>query len=638
MDAQPTKPRQSALRLFARLHAEQKQDTWLAVALVVILGLVNGLGVVLLVPLMNVAGLGNSTESIPATMVNHVLSFAGIDPTLAVMIGLFLAITLSQAALLCWQSQLHVRVQQRLTESLRNRLFHTIGRANWSMLLSLRRSDLIHVMTMEIDRISVGSIHAMRLASHTILITVYVAAACAMSPLVTAVAVVCAATTWPLVAGFNRRSKRSGYDFTATSRLFHQAIEEHLAGLKEVRCLGLQHEHGRQFQSLTAALTHSRLRFQLALTHADFATRATSFISLAVIAYLSLTVFRQDVSHLVVSVYVFARVFPLVGQIHQSRQHVSHMLPAQGNYHEFLDSLSQSSDARGIGDVSGMGLCGATPRSRSSPRMAPPSVSVKHEHGYDPLRQVSCDGVWFRYDRSSENWLFKDLSIEFPAGATSAIVGASGVGKSTLVDLLTGLLQPERGDVRIDGDALEPAFADTWQTRIGYVTQDTFLFRDTVRANLMCARPNASPEAIQHAIRLAAAEFLWDLPDGLNTEIGDRGTRLSGGERQRLALARAVLRNPSLLILDEATSGLDPRTQHRIHQRLEQWQHAMTVIRIAHRPSVLVGVQHIFVLDGGRVVQSGSYEQLVQDRSGHFVLLMQAELAAVEVNQSSRAA
>ena len=166
--------------------------------------------------------------------------------------------------------------------------------------------------------------------------------------------------------------------------------------------------------------------------------------------------------------------------------------------------------------------------------------------------------------------MLKDLSLTIAAGRVTAIVGSSGAGKSTVADLVNGLLSPGTGRVLIDGAELTPEAARAWRRHVGYVAQDTVLFHDTVRANLRWANPDASEQEMKESLSLAAAEFVFELPQGLDTTVGDRGMLLSHGQRQRIALARALLRKPGLLILDEATSSLDFDNEKRILDAIEQ--------------------------------------------------------------------
>ena len=189
--------------------------------------------------------------------------------------------------------------------------------------------------------------------------------------------------------------------------------------------------------------------------------------------------------------------------------------------------------------------------------------------------------------------MLDDLSLTIAAGKVTAIAGASGAGKSTIADLVAGLLVPMTGQVLIDGVELTAQAARAWRRHVGYVAQDTVLFHDTVRANLRWANPAASEQEMKDGLTLAAAEFVFDLPQGLDTTAGDRGMLLSHGQRQRIALARALLRKPGLLILDEATSSLDFENERRILDAIERLQGRTTVLLIAHRVSAIQRAQMI---------------------------------------------
>src|SRR5262249_19811173 len=178
----------------------------------------------------------------------------------------------------------------------------------------------------------------------------------------------------------------------------------------------------------------------------------------------------------------------------------------------------------------------------------------------------------------------------------------------TIADLLTGLQRPQRGSVTVDGRALDDSFVAAWRTEIGYVSQETFIFDDTVRGNLLWANPAASQEDITGALRLAKADFVVQLESGLETVLGERGARLSGGERQRLALARALLRRPQLLVLDEPTSSLDVENERHILDALERLRGQVTTVLITHRLSAVRRADVVYVLENGRLVESGPWK------------------------------
>jgi ATP-binding cassette subfamily C protein len=224
-------------------------------------------------------------------------------------------------------------------------------------------------------------------------------------------------------------------------------------------------------------------------------------------------------------------------------------------------------------------------------------------------RQIAFEGVSFQYAQDAPK-ILENFNLTITAGTTVGLVGSSGAGKTTAADLLLGLLTPETGRIVIDGQALSRDWMANWRETVAYVPQETFLFHDTLRANLRWAVPEASDEAIEEALRLAAADFAFDLPSGLATVVGDRGVRLSGGERQRIALARALLRKPSVLILDEATSALDADNESRIYEAIHRLHGSLTIIIITHRVSSLTVADRIHVLHHGQVVESGSWPQL----------------------------
>ncbi len=225
---------------------------------------------------------------------------------------------------------------------------------------------------------------------------------------------------------------------------------------------------------------------------------------------------------------------------------------------------------------------------------------------------VRFDNVRFAYATGGE--VIKGVDIDIPAGETHAIVGATGSGKSTIVKLLLRLYEPTEGRVRVDGQPIDTLSFTSLRGAMGFVSQDVFLFQGTVRENLTYGRPDATDDEVIRAATLAEAHaFIEALPEGYDTIVGERGQKLSGGQRQRLTIARAILRDPAILVLDEATSAVDNETEAAIQRSLARVSEGRTTIVIAHRLSTVRHAHRIHVLEAGRVIEAGTHEELVEN-------------------------
>jgi len=239
--------------------------------------------------------------------------------------------------------------------------------------------------------------------------------------------------------------------------------------------------------------------------------------------------------------------------------------------------------------------------------------------------EVEFRNVWFCYE--PEQWILKDLNLTVRPGEKIAIVGATGAGKSTLVDLVQRFYDPQQGSVTIDGYDVKTVDLKSLRTQIGIVPQDPILMKGTIAFNISYGY-HAAPEEIQHAAQIAGiSDFIESLPNGYETEVGIRGVTVSGGQRQRIAIARAIVRNPRIIILDEATSSLDAAVEHQIQEAMDKAMEGRTSFIIAHRLSTIMNADRILYLENGHIVEEGTHQELLE-RKGAYQKLFSLQYGA----------
>ena len=239
--------------------------------------------------------------------------------------------------------------------------------------------------------------------------------------------------------------------------------------------------------------------------------------------------------------------------------------------------------------------------------------------------EIQIDSISFKYE---DEWVLKDFSLKIPKGHTVALVGQSGSGKSTIANLLTRFYDVNKGSIFIDAIPIKNITQKSLRNLMGLVTQDSILFNDTIKGNLLIGKPTATDEEIIEALKIANAwEFVKTLPNTINTNIGDSGNKLSGGQKQRLSIARAVLKNPPIMILDEATSALDTESERLVQDALERMMQNRTSVVIAHRLSTIQKADTIVVLSKGKIVEQGKHQELLNQKGIYYSLVEMQSLA-----------
>ena len=553
---------------------------------------------VMLVPLLGLVGIEEpATMPMATEWFGLVFAIFGMTPTLGSALVLFVSVAGLRALLMRWQLSVNAGVREDVTTNMRVRVYRAIARAEWKFIVTRRPSEFVNALVGEIGRIGSAASQMIALSVAVSTSLVYLALALHLSP-ATTLAVLASATllAW-VMRGSMTNAHESGRRASIARGKLHAAATEHVAGLKTIKSYGATDRHDDVFLGLSHEARDVGLEVTAQQTELQQRFEFGSTVLLAIAVFLAYEVLHVATAQLLLLLFIFARLMPRLTSIYRQLQGLAIVLPV-------LEAVSELE--------------------RECRQAAEPVSSHRSDtafHGSIRLEKVS-----FTYLRRANTPALSDVDLEIPRGLTTAIVGPSGAGKTTLADLLIGLLPATGGRILIDGGELTPDRLASWRRHIGYVAQETVLFHDTVRANLGWANPGASEEDLMQALRLSAAyDFVAGLPEGLDTILGERGVLVSGGERQRLSLARALLRRPDMLVLDEATSSLDSENELRIQHAIEKLHQQMTIVVITHRLSTIRHADLIHVLDHGRVVESGSWDELVARPGGRFRNLCRAQ-------------
>jgi ATP-binding cassette, subfamily B, bacterial PglK len=396
------------------------------------------------------------------------------------------------------------------------------------------------------------------------------------------------ATAYALIFQASRSIlKRIGIERLAANRARFAAVSETFGAFKEIKVSGLERAFVQRFAGPARTFSRHQATVQVISQLPRFALEAIAFGGiLLIVLYLigGKGSFASAVP--VVTVYAFAgyRLMPALQQIFGAITLLRFIGPALDTLHADATSL----------------------------RSAPPNLN---QQALAPKQTITVNQVQYRYPNAA-NLALKNISLTIPVKSRVGLVGSTGSGKTTMVDLILGLLEPEEGTLEVDGQVITKNNRRQWQRAIGYVPQQIYLADDSVAANIAFGvnAKDIDPQAVEHAAKIANLhEFVInDLPQGYATTVGERGVRLSGGQRQRIGIARALYHNPQVLILDEATSALDSLTEQAVMESVNNLGHDVTIILIAHRLSTVRQCDQIYLLERGEVKAQGTFEELTQ--------------------------
>jgi ABC-type multidrug transport system fused ATPase/permease subunit len=367
---------------------------------------------------------------------------------------------------------------------------------------------------------------------------------------------------------------------------YSSKLNEYIGGMKLLKVMAANNVILKRLENLSFRILRAYWNEEKSHALLAFYMRAGPIVVVSVIIVFSFEILELSGSVVLVFLFVLMRLVPSVTAVRQNYHSYKIHKPSLDVVDDLIILASNvSEDMRGI---------------------------IKFNKLQD---SIDFKNVGFRYSDSNHDTL-KSISLKIKKNSTVGIVGLSGSGKTTLLDLLVGLYQPTKGAIEVDGVELNRYEITSWRKSIGYVTQDVLLFDESLRDNILLREKNASVENINAAIETAFLKnVISNLDEGLNTNIGEKGHRLSGGERQRIALARALLGGPSIVILDEATSSLDAESENTIRERIDAISHNYTIIVVTHKLSTVRNADYIYVMEEGEIVEHGNYTDLLKNTS-----------------------
>ena len=571
----------TGFRAFFDLLARAPQaKVWLLFALMALLGLTEGIGLVLLVPLLGLLYESGDAGNNLTTGISNALEAIGLSPQLLPVLTLFVALIAFRAAIQVLHEYIGTNLKQELVDGLRQECLERLLRADWRWTSQRRQSDHVNHIVTNVNRVSAGLTVGLSFIVLALTSSFYLAVAFSLNTTMTSLALVSGGGIFLLLAWLRRSALRLGEALGGANRTMQATVQESLTGIKIAKILRIESVFTAHFKEVTARLRRQQVAFATtsAFSRALFNTLGAAL--LAIYLYIAVTFLDMPLPALLVLVFIFARLIP-------------NFMAAQRNAQQWLFSMPAWTEVKQLLEDTAYA---AEPQIMSG-------CHVRFQH------QLTLNNVTVSY-ATREAPALENITLTIKARTTVAVVGASGAGKSTLADAMMGLIEPDSGSITVDDVKIQGPDRIAWRSSVAYVPQEIILFHDTIAANLRRASARASNAELTEVLHKAAADFVFDLPQGLDTVIGDGGVLLSGGEKQRLALARALLHKPDLLILDEATSALDLANETRIRHAVEQLHGDLTVVIMGHRLAFLEKADAIIVLDQGRVKKIGVWEDV----------------------------
>jgi len=553
----------SVFRIFFSIYASKQ---FRIIGCLALAALVEAVGLATLLPVLNTIGGGG--ESKAGAVLNDVFARIGLHPDMLTLTLIIVILMILKAGLSVMAMSYVGYAVADLATKLRLELVARLIRARWSYFVGQPVGRISNIAGLEVTRSAEAYLMSAQAITLMIQAAGYTVVALFISWPIALVAIGGGGAMTLLLQRFVRKTRRAGRRQTQrTSELVIQ-LNDALVGIKPLKAMARHAQVIRFLEGKIAELRRALRQQTLSKQMTKYIQEPLLVIFLAVGLYVTTTFWGIPLSELLVMGLLIERTISSVGKVQQEVQKAAAVESAFWSVHRLVEEAGAEAETH-------IGTRGPT---------LTKGCSFRHVH--------------FSF---GDTKVLNDVSIEIPAASVTVITGGSGAGKTTMTDLLLALHAPDGGEILIDGTPLGEIDVAQWRSMVGYVPQELILFNDSIAANVTLGDPTLSEERVVDALTAAGAlDFVEKLPDGIHTQVGERGSRLSGGQRQRIAIARALVHEPKLLILDEVTSALDPETEASICRNIRALTaRGITALAITHREAWLAAADRVYHLEEG---------------------------------------
>ena len=570
---------------FYWFYSYLKYKIFAGILLSILIGLLDGFGLTMFLPLLQMVDSNSNASMQQIEGISFLTDFIeafGLNLSLGVVLLFMLFFFVMKGLVRYWSLVYRVTLQQKLIKKIRMDLLNALNKVSFKYFVSSDVGRIQNTFTGEVDRIQNAYLSYFTALEQFILVIVYMSFAFIVD-LQFAILVSLGGVLTNFIYGqIYNLTKQASNQFTDDSNIFQGNVIQHVANFKYLRATGMTENYTLRLIQVIKRIEDSRKRMAILSSFLEASREPLLICVIASVIFIQINIFQASLGPILIALLFFYRALTVITGVQNSWNKFLGVSGSLNNFQDFHKNLLENSENLGEGEF--VSFCS----------------------------DIQLTRISFTY---GDAYIIKDITLNIKKNESIAFVGESGCGKTTLINLICGLLPPSKGEIFVDGKSSEVLGLSAFQKRIGYVTQEPVIFNDTIFNNItFWAEPTPeNKERCIRALRKASAyQFVKQNPLGLDATLGNNGINLSGGQKQRISIARELYKDIDILILDEATSGLDSETESVIQENIDTLKGQYTILIVAHRLSTIKNADTIVLMDNGSILEQDSYDILVQ--------------------------